>query len=276
MLRKSLFVFFAVLLLVFLQSVIFNKTQISQAQQSNSEVRPFTDLTLEISTTKDLLLPLKPIPIIFKLSNKTNQPVFGYDYMRFGLTPLDLYVQKLGDGERKRIASLTPLRTYVAQYKNIVIPAGDSHEAKEWLAFELNKYFSEPGIYQLQMVMLNSDGTQRIESNTIEIEIKEPVGVDRVVYNLIKKTPRPDSLFRGIDFDKTKDVLETITTRFSDSAYAKSSLFLLGGTDFHQKKYSQALGRLLKLEKDKDFIFAEKVKKYIDEIRESEKEEKEQ
>ena len=275
MLRKSILVFFAVLALVFLQSIIFIKTQTSQAQQSNPEVRPFTDLTLEISTTKDSLVPLKPIPIIIKQSNKTNQPVFGYDYMRFGYAPLNLYIQKLGDAERKRVVSLTPLRSYISQYKNIIIPAGDSREWKEWLAFELNQYFPEPGTYQLQMVLLNPGGTQSVKSNTIEIEIKEPIGVDREVYNLIKKYPRPDSLFTGMDFNETKDVLEAIATKFPNNAYAKNSTFLLGQSNFYRKQYTQALGRLMKLENDKDFIFAEKVKKYLKEIRELEKEKEE-
>lgn len=276
MLRKNILVFFAFLSLVFLPSIVFLQAQIPQAQRANSEVRPFTDLTLEISTSKDQLFLLKPIPIIFKLSNKTNQPVFGYDYMRFGLTPIKLYVKKLGDIERIQIASLTPLHTYVIRNNNIVIPAGISHEAKAWLAFELNQYFSEPGIYQLQMVMLNFDETQSIESNTLAIEIKEPIGVDREVYNLIKKTVRSDSLFTGMDFNKTKDVLETIANRFPNNTYAKNSTFLLGEWNFYRKQYSEAMSYFLKLENDNDFIFANKVKKYIDEMRESEKAEKEQ
>ena len=73
----------------------------------------------------------------------------------------------------------------------------------------------------------------------------------------------PDALFSGADFSKAQNTLETIATKFSNSGYAKSAFFLLGQADFHRKNYPQTLAYLLKLENDKDFIFAEKVKNYL-------------
>ncbi len=86
---------------------------------------------------------------------------------------------------------LSPIQGLSA-YKNIEIPAGGSREGKEWLTLGLDKYFPKPGTYQLKMVLANPDRTQLIESNTLDIEIKEPTGIDREVYNLIKNSKHPN------------------------------------------------------------------------------------
>jgi hypothetical protein len=64
-----------------------------------------------------------------------------------------------------------------------------------------------------------------------------------------------------------KNTLGAITTRFPNSVYAKGSSFVLGEVYFGRKNYSQALLNLLRLENDRDFIFAEKVRNYLAEIR---------
>ena len=122
MLRKKILVFFAFLLLIFLKSVVPVTSQVSQAQQSKPEVKSFTDLTLEISSSKESLLPLQPIPIVIKQSNKTNQPVLGYNSIGFGLSPLYLYVQKNGTTEKIQISMLSPIQGLSA-YKNRVMPS---------------------------------------------------------------------------------------------------------------------------------------------------------
>lgn len=270
MLRKFFSVFFSILSLVLLLSLFGNKAQNLQAQQSDSEVRPFTDLTLEITTTKDSLLPLQPIPIVIKLSNKTSQPILGYNSIRFGLVPLYLYARKSGETEKTPIVPVTAIRT-LTDYRGVKIAAGETREWKDWLTLRLNEYFAKPGNYQLQLVLVSPDGSQRIESNMLDIEILEPTEINREVHNLIKNNSTPEDLFSGVDFNKAKSTLEIIATKFPNSGYSKSANFLLGEIGFHRKQYPQALGRLMKLEHDKDFIFAEKVKKYIDEIRESQK-----
>lgn len=152
-------------------------------------------------------------------------------------------------------------------FKNIEIEPSESSEATEFVTLGLNKYFPEPGIYELQAVLYNADGTQSIESNTVTIEIQEPSGINRNAYNLIKNSSFQDYLFSGAEFKKVKNTLEAITTRFPNSAYAKNSFYLLGEVYFYDKQYPKALTNLLRLENDNGFIFAEKVKNYLTEIR---------
>jgi hypothetical protein len=263
MLPKIIFICFALFFIAMLQHSI---PIISQAQQSNSQVRPFTDLTFEISVPTQTLLPLQPIPIVLKQSNRTNQAVLGYKSIGFGKIPVYLYVQKSGSDEKTLISQLTPLSS-LTEYKNIEISPNASYTAKEWITLGLNMDFPEPGTYEIQAVLANADRTQFIESNKVSIEIQEPTGSDREAYNLIKNSPSKEYLFSGAQFNKVKNTLEAITTRFPNSVYAKGSSFVLGEVYFGRKNYSQALLNLLRLENDRDFIFAEKVRNYLAEIR---------
>lgn len=263
--RKSCILFFMFLSVLFSTGIILITGQTQQSQPSPSQIRPFTDLTLEISLLERRLMPLQPIPLVIKQSNNTNQSVLGYKSIGF-FAPLDLYVQRNGNAQRVKIDQLTLIRGYYA-FKNVEIKSGESSEAKEWITLELNKYFPEAGTYELQAVLFNADRTQSIESNTVIIEIQEPSGVNRNAYNLIKNSSFQNYLFSGAEFNKVKNTLETITTRFPDSAYAKNSFFLSGEIYFHRKQYPKALVNLLRLENDNSFIFADKVKNYLTEIR---------
>ncbi len=267
MIAKIIFSGFILFCIVFLQQ---SNPVVSQTQKSNSEVRPFTDLTFEIDVPRQTLLPLQPIPIVLKQSNKTGYPVLGYKTISLDKMPVYLYVQKVGSDKRTTISQFTPLRKN-SGYKNSEIAPGLSYEGKDWITLGLNIDLPEPGIYELQAVLENADGTQSIESNKINIEIKDPTGIDQEVYNVIKNSPSKEYLFSGAEFDKVKTTLETLKVKFPNSGYAKSIFFVLGERYFLRKQYGQALSNLIKLENDKDFILTQKVKNYIDEIRELQK-----
>lgn len=269
MLQKSYFVFRIFLLFVILQSVVAVSAQTNAVEQSNTEVRPFTDLTLEISAPEKTVLSLQPIPIVIKQSNKTNQSVMGYKEIRFGFTPFRLFAKKIGSNEKVAIGRQSALAHY-AVFTNVKLAPGESYETKGLITIGLHKYFPEPGTYELQAGLTSDDGSQYIESNKLTVEIKTPTGADRNAYNLIKNSSLEDFLFSGHKFDKAKGILEILTVTHVNTPYAKSSSFLLGETHFNQKQYQQALKNLIKLEKDKDFIFADKVKNYLEEIRELE------
>jgi hypothetical protein len=269
MMAKIIFLSFILLSTILLQQ---NNIFVSQTQNSSPEVRPFTDLTFEIDVPRQTLLPLQPIPIILKQSNKTSQPILGYKSIGLSKMPVYLYVQKIGSNKRTMIDQFTPMRKFSA-YKNTAIAPGISCEGKDWITLGLNIDLPEPGTYELQAVLENADGSQLIESNKITIEIKEPIGIDQEVYNIIKNGPSKEYLFSGGEFDKVKPTLETIKARFPNSVYAKSAFYVLGEKYLVRKQYGQALSNFIRLENDKDFIFAEKVKNYIAEIRRLQKEE---
>lgn len=269
--RKFFTAMFVFLSLVCLQSITSNTVQTQQTrqtEQANSEVLPFTDLTLEISSPAQSLLPLQPIPLIIKQSNKKTKSVLGYEAVSFNQSPLSMFIRKSGTSEKIKISTLTGIAKY-AGFTNVELNPGFSYQAKEWIALNLDTYAPEPGNYELQAVLPSADMKQEIESNILNIEIREPNGADRDVYNFIKNNPKSDSLFSSIEFDKGKNILETIINKFPDSAYVQSAYYTLGNVYLSRKEYQKALVNLLKLENDKDFIHAEKVKNYIAQIREA-------
>lgn len=222
MLRINYFVFRVFLLSVFLQGIVAVSAQTNPVEQSNEEVRPFTDLTLEIIAPEQTVLSLQPIPIIIKQSNKTNQPAMGYRGIVFGFTRIGFYAQKNGSNEKVSIGGQSALSPLVF-VTNVKLAPGESCEMKGWITIGLQRYFPKPGIYELQARLTNDDGTQFIMSNKATVEIKTPAGASRNAYNLIKNSSLEDFLFSGHKFDKAKDVLETLATTHSNTPYARSS-----------------------------------------------------
>jgi hypothetical protein len=263
MLQKRFVLFFGFFFLVFLQ---LNYCILAQASGQNVETRPFTDLSLKISVPGRSPLLLQPIPIVLKLSNPTNQPIMGPSSIGFGECRIYLTVQKVGSDKR----DILPLSSYLrlVKFNDALISARTDYQAKEWLAVELNKYFPDAGMYELQAGLANADGSQQIQSNKIYLQIESPTGVDREVFQLIKNSKSPNYFFDGLDYEKVKDVLDDITTRYPNSAYTQAANFMLGKANFYRKDYQKALKHLQKLENDSNFIHNEKVKKHLDEIRE--------
>lgn len=258
---------------VFLMSVLFilvypqkDVSEIKQTESSNTQVRPFTDLTYEITAPSQSVLPLQPIPIIIKQKNMTNEQVLGYKGIGFNNMPIYLHIQKSGGNQKSVMGQFSQLSKFVS-YTNVEIPPNSVSEAKEWIMLGLNQYFSEPGTYEIKAVILNDDRTQSVESNTVSIEIQQPIGNDRTAYNLIKNSSFQEYLFSGDNFDKIKNTLETIIVKFPNSSYVRNASFVLGERHFVRKQYARALTYLLKLEYDDEFIFREKVKDYLAEIR---------
>jgi len=243
-----------------------NYCVLAQTSAQNVEYRPFTDLSLKISVPGRAPLLLQPIPIVLKLNNQTNQPIMGPASVEFNRCRINLYVQKVGSDKREEIllSSYTPF----VLFKDVPIPARTDYQAKEWLAVGLNKYFPDAGMYELQAVLTNADGSQQIQSNKIYLQIETPSGIDRDVYQLIKNSKSPDYFFDGGGFKKVKDTLDDIAIRYPNSAYTQGANFMLGKANFYRKDYQKALKHLQKLENDSNFIHNEKVRKHLDEIRE--------
>lgn len=265
-LRKSFSIFFILVSLFCIQSIVPNKVQTQTTESANTTAQPFNSLTLEVAPLSQSFLPLQPISISIKLSNKTSQAALGYKRIGFNNAPTYVYVRKSGSPDKVMIRPLTPLRIFNG-FVNVEVAPGETSEAKELITMGLSKYFPEPGSYELQVVMANEDLTQKVESNIVNVEIQSPTGADIGAYNLIKNSSFKDYLFSDAEFDEVKNTLETLNTRYPNSVYAKNSSFLLGKAYFLQKRYPQALANLLKLEDDRNFIFAEKVKDYLAQIR---------
>ncbi|MGH9948283.1 MAG: tetratricopeptide repeat protein [Pyrinomonadaceae bacterium] len=165
-----------------------------------------------------------------------------------------------------QIAQLTPLLKLTA-FAHLPIPPGTTVEARDWLTLDLEKYFSEPGTYELQAKMANDDRTQIIESNIISFEVTQPTGIDLLAFNLIRNSTIQNLLFSGAEFRQAENTLRQLGSLYPTTAYGKSASFVLGEVYFFRKDYVQALAYLTRLENANDFIHAEKVRMYLAEIR---------
>jgi len=161
---------------------------------------------------------------------------------------------------------LEPLLKLV-QYTNVAMEPGRSIESKGLLTLELARNLPEPGSYEIRAKLASSDYKEFIESNIVTINVQEPGLVDRAAYNLITNSSAQDYLFSGAEFDQVKNTLETLNTLYPNSVYAKHASFVLGENYFYSKNYPKALINLVRLENDNDFAYAEKVRKYLAEIR---------
>lgn len=175
-------------------------------------------------------------------------------------------VKKVGTKVKVPLDMLEPIHK-LTRYTNVTIEPRESIEAKELITLGMVRYFPEPGSYEIQATITSSDGKQSVESKPVTINIQEPTGADRPAYNLIRNSSFQEFLFSGSEFGSVKDTLETITALYPNSVYAKHASFVLGENYFYGKNYPQALLNLVRLENDANFIHAEKVRRYLTEIR---------
>lgn len=263
--KRKIFGMFLILCAMFVNSGTGNIAQ--SPGVAPTVPRPFSTLNFKIVEPRESVLSLQPIPIILRLTNNSNQPALGYETIGFGKSPLYLYVRKSGSDLRVLIKTLQPIHKLM-HYTNVPIDPQESITSKDLLTLGLARYFPEPGRYELQASLANSSGTEFIESNTIIIEIREPIGMDRVAHDLIKNSTFQDHIFSGAEFTQVRSTLERIITLYPETPYAHSAAFALAENYFYSRgNRSKALPYLLKLETDEDFIFADKVKKYLTEIR---------
>lgn len=259
---RIVFLMFGLFILVYPQKEI-NKTQ---EANTNIQVRPFTDIKYEISAPAQRALLLQPIPLVIRQKNITDEKVLGYKTVGFNSMPIYLHIKKNGSDQNLVLGEFSQIFQFIA-YSNIEILPNTVTETKDWIWLGLNKFFPEAGTYEIKAVIFNKDYTSSVESNIVTIEIQQPTGVDRNVYNLIKNSGFQDYLFSGDEFDKKKNVLETIISAFPNNSYTKGATFVLGERYIIRKQYAQALIHLSRLENDADFVFVDKVRSYLSEIR---------
>lgn len=256
------------LLILFLFTIVHSQ-QIdlpgTSNRQSSVDTEPFSTLTLELLAPSREVLQLQPIPVVLRQSNRTNAPAFGYNSLSFG-HPIFIYLKKAGTANPAKMIELSTLLK-LTRHKVVAIHPGSTVEASGWLTLGLKKYFHGPGVYELYALLANPERTEFIRSDPITIEVREPIGTDRLAYNLIANSPFEDDLFSGAEFEKVQPVLESLRTRYPRTSYGRSAAFLLGETYFHDKQYARALANLVILENDNGYIFAEKVREYLTEIR---------
>lgn len=227
---------------------------------------PFSSLTLEIGAPSPNVLALEPVPITLKLTNNNSRDAVGYRALGFTKSPVQLIVRKPGSDSRQLLDMLDPVVKFV-KYTHAVMPANESLDSKDLLTLGLTRYFPSFGDYEVQARLYSDNWVEFIESNVVKITVQEPTGVNRASYNLIRESSLEEYLFSGVEFPRAKDTLERLTFLNPSGPYARNARFILGQTYFHRKDYVKALFNLAPLENNRDFAYADKVQKYLAEIR---------
>ena len=246
-------------LLLFASAVLSRES----GRQETARALPFTELRLELSSPKAEYVQFEPIPITLKVSNPTRQPVISHDGLNFSLPYLELHAVERDGGRRDVkhtndhiLHGLTPT----------VIPAGETRGGTQLLTLGLDRAFPRPGRYALQAVLSNLNPDEKIASNLLTVEIKEPRGEDAEALEFIRARANASNFFTSV-YASRPETVEEFASKYADSTYGDHAVFMLGAYYFYQEDYERALAEFVKLAGRKDFARARAVSWHIEEIR---------
>lgn len=236
----------------------------SSAQQEESQMGNFSELTLDITSNKGAFLRLEPVPIILTLSNKTTLPVLGHTALDFSANHVELYVGRDGGGEQK-VQNFSPARVLVSVNPKVIKP-GERLELKQLLSFELDKIFPLPGTYKVRAALRDVSGLGEVKSKNLTVRIVEAEGIDRLAFDYIKSKPYASSFFNGLDLVKSEQALadaEQFAIAFESSEYGNYMNFRLGTLYFAKEDYHKAKQQFLKLLTKEGFAFEGEAADYL-------------
>jgi len=214
------------------------------------ETGNFEELSLEITTTVQKVLPMEPMPITITLSNDTKTPITAYNDINPGVGCLKIYVAKADKPFEQFYSSDWPsitgirgenvlkpgFRTSVSGYLFYAHPANlDKGQQGQYL-------FESPGVYRIKTTFKDMEDESKIESNVLTIEAKQPTGDDAAAYEFLKnlKEKQDKDVYYGnflltsfgrsitAKAQKVLDKKEEFISRFPNSRYAQYVYYSLG------------------------------------------------
>lgn len=231
--------------------------QVTQNNQANQVIN-FQDLTFKIGTSKQEFLQLEPIPIFINLANEQSYPVVGHFSVDFSLGAVKLLIAPIGQDLVVSEQQLNPVRVSLKR-KNRTIQPKESYQTTEQLTMGLETLFPSLGQYQLQLVMNDATGSQKLYSNKIIVNIIKPIGNSLRAYQYLQTNTKTEYIFSGFYDSRSKEQLEYIANNFADTVYGKQIIFQLAKVSFANKEYEKAINYLEALLKDKDFAFNDEI-----------------
>jgi hypothetical protein len=255
-------------LLLLLSAMLYGSAQ----QPSAAQRLEFSQLTLKLSSTKEDFVQLEPIPIILNLRNETDQPIVGHSALDFSNNFVKLFLIR-ENGETSEIQRLSPVTGNTAASPKKFGPS-ENLEAKQALAFQLDKTFPHPGNYRIQAVLYDAGWSSEVRSNVLTIHILKPEGLNLQAFEYIKSLGASSYFFSGVGFsskEQARASLEDFINRFGETAYADYAAFSLGEFYFYDKEYQRADKRFNHLAKRTDFVLADKAQKYLEKIKREDK-----
>jgi hypothetical protein len=266
---KKVSKYFSCTAIILLTILAINLIALTRNQISFPNDSDFSKLKLEISSTKKEFLQLEPIPIVLTLSNKTPQRIVGHSAINISQNYVKLFVSQNG-GAMQEIETLTLNRKLVVAMPKEIGP-GEHYQSKQLLTLNLDGIFPHPGTYQIQAVLMDTDGKKKIKSDQLNIRIVEPQGLDNQAFEYIKSQGESSNFFYGVDLPGSKntpELMEAFSSQFAESVYGDYAAFILGEFYFYKEEFEKASKKFDKVAKKQDFVFADKAKDYLAKARE--------
>lgn len=269
--RSFRYLIFLILPLSVLMSI--NVFKAAPHQDKSKQALTFSNLSLEIASTKKGFVKLEPIPLTLSLCNKTDQMILGHGALKFSANLVKLFVNHV-DGKAQEIQQLSAFPKEVS-VKSVEMKPDECFQAKELLTLNLNTIFPEAGEYQIYAMLFDPNSKREVKSNISMIQIVEPYGIDRQAFEFIQANSKSADLLSGrylSGTQKAQNILERFVMIYDTSAYGDYATFLLGELYFAQDDYDRASQQFYKLAKKADFALAHKAEKYLADAKEKQKE----
>lgn len=183
------------------------------------EVVNFSDLSFEISTPKDKVLPLEPITLKMELANRKMYQIVGHFSVELSNGFTRVLVGKEGESLSEVKRNLSPVLAHVIKRNQLISPT-ENYETTEVITLGLDQIFPTPGDYKIQLQMSDTTGQQYVYSNVLKIKVLEPTGKDLEAYNYLKQDSHAGSFFSGIYLNRNREQFEYFVKEFSSSPYS--------------------------------------------------------
>jgi len=184
----------------------------------------FSNLTFEVSTSKEEFLQAEPIPITFKISNTTNYTIIGHWAVDFDFPYIQAFIYR--DGKRysmQQYFSVDGLKTFIPS----PIKPSEFHQKTQVIDFGLEKMFPTPGTYQIEFVLQDTEwknkaSREELKANVLTIQIMTPQQQDLEALKFMQRHGEWSDYFDIKKMIADKKVLraaEEFLLKFGDTTY---------------------------------------------------------
>lgn len=221
-----------------------------QDMDGGSRINP--EMSLKIAPDKTEYVQLEPINLRCSFTNETNEP--QTTIVPDCLVDGRLFVES--DGEERFFNQLSIFTVFGPRFP-ITFQPSKGVEKEIVLDTRLDEFFPRSGIYTVRLAIVGPEG-KFIESNSVELIIEEPKGIDKEAFDFIQKNRiyrKYPTLFAWNSTIKNKAgkiLLEEFVTLYEESIYGEPAIFALGTYYRGTKQFQKAKAELEKLKSGKN------------------------
>jgi hypothetical protein len=253
----SIIGFSIVLVLAALLLVYYAKPLVIQAQTQSL-------LEFEVLTSENSYLQLEPIPITFKLSNRTTNPIGSSGYLGIGAN-INLISRAENGTEFRWIGD----RGLDSPIMDLTTKPNSHIKKTDLISSSLaRRLFPNPGRYELEVEFVNRKYVNQqmqieiIKADPVVIQIKRPEGINLSAYQFLINQNLVDS---GEMYSETAPRRQNFVDKFPNSVYWKYVAFDLAYSYFRLKDYEKSEREFYNIS-DLDFYYTERVEQSLREL----------